>query len=295
MAQSFSMHLIPNPTGHHLSLRFNSVEIFKVNNNGVKFFGKFEKCCSFLPDGILKWDKVYKIQSGVYLLEVHDENGRIQQRRNITLTITVPVSPPVLSQHCTSHGEIRVSCFTLGEDPEYSWTLNDHPLDRVPVSPPVLSQHCTSHGEIRVSCFTQGEDPEYSWTLNDHPLDRGVAFLSNETQTVILNRNMSGDLTCTARNLVSTANTTQKVLTCPVFCLIKKKQQKTGQRTPDGRPEEPQELVYSQVTVVKNKNKIKRQQEPDVVYGEVKISGSSQGVRHTAEGQEDIVYARIRT
>ncbi|KAI1898475.1 hypothetical protein AGOR_G00072730 [Albula goreensis] len=229
------------------------------------------------------------------------------------------VSPPVLSQHCTSHGEIRVSCFTQGEDPEYSWTLNDHPLDRVPVSPPVLSQHCTSHGEIRVSCFTQGEDPEYSWTLNDHPLDRGVTFLSNETQTVILSRNISGDLTCTARNLVSTANTTQKVLTCPdksqdilipvalgaclllillllaVFCLIKKKQQKTGQKTPDGRPEEPQELVYSQVTVVKNKNKIKRQQEPDVVYGEVKISGSSQGVRDTAEGQEDIVYARIHT
>ncbi|KAG9346708.1 hypothetical protein JZ751_007022 [Albula glossodonta] len=43
---------------------------------------------------------------------------------------SVLVSPPVLSQHCTSHGEIRVSCFTQGEDPEYSWTLNNHPLDR---------------------------------------------------------------------------------------------------------------------------------------------------------------------
>ncbi|KAJ8281607.1 hypothetical protein COCON_G00041260 [Conger conger] len=94
---------------------------------------------------------------------------------------------------------------------------------QAPVSPPELSQLCQPHGEIRVWCSSTGEAPQYNWTLNDQPLDGGVAFLSNETQTVILKRDIPGSITCTVSNHVSKENTTQELFTCrglgaPVKC-----------------------------------------------------------------------------
>ncbi|KAJ8337594.1 hypothetical protein SKAU_G00365600 [Synaphobranchus kaupii] len=84
-----------------------------------------------------------------------------------------------------------------------------------PVTPPQLSQDCLLHGEIEVFCSSTGEDPQYSWTLEDRPLNGSVAFLSDETQTVIMRRSISGPITCAVRNRVSSAHTTQELRKCP--------------------------------------------------------------------------------
>ncbi|XP_064181589.1 hemicentin-2-like isoform X21 [Anguilla rostrata] len=241
-----------------LEVFFQGKEFFRYKEKTKTSGGTCQNRCQLMKNGTLRLDHVMKSDLGIYTIKTFDDTGKIKLRRNISLTIQDPVSPPALSQLCLSHGEIRASCNSTGGDPQYSWTLNNSPLDggvaflsnethtvilrrnvsgsitctasnRVssenttqellkcpdPVSPPALSQLCLSHGEIRASCNSTGEDPQYSWTLNNSPLDGRVAFPSDETQTVILRRNASGSITCTASNRVSSEHTTQELLKCP--------------------------------------------------------------------------------
>ncbi|KAG7465209.1 hypothetical protein MATL_G00173820 [Megalops atlanticus] len=59
-------------------------------------------------------------------------------------------------------------------------------------------------------------------------------------------------------------------LSMAIYCLYKKK---NIPKEPDGRTEEPQELVYAQVTVAKKRRQEgrKKEAEPEVVYGQVKV------------------------
>ncbi|CAB1337043.1 unnamed protein product [Coregonus sp. 'balchen'] len=41
---------------------------------------------------------------------------------------TAPVSSLQLSTQCLTHGEMRVSCSSEGDGPQYRWTLDEHPL-----------------------------------------------------------------------------------------------------------------------------------------------------------------------
>ncbi|XP_035265622.1 uncharacterized protein LOC118223341 [Anguilla anguilla] len=258
LGQSVSIH--PLNTSFEIDMLevfFQGKEFFRYREKSKTSGGPCQNRCQLIKNGTLRLDRVMKSDSGIYNIEAFDKNG-VNRKRNISLTIQDPVSPPALSQLCLSHGEIRASCNSTGEDPQYNWTLNNSPLDgrvafpsdetqtvilrrnasgsitctasnRVsrehttqellkcpdPVSPPALSQLCLSHGEIRASCNSTGEDPQYSWTLNNSPLDGRVAFPSDETQTVILRRNASGSITCTASNRVSSEHTTQELLKCP--------------------------------------------------------------------------------
>ncbi|XP_061093115.1 uncharacterized protein LOC133125305 [Conger conger] len=174
LGQSAYVHLINNSVDHsdlQLEVFFKCENIFtyKQRNKITRFFSG--RNGQFLKNGTLRLDNLTKNHSGVYSIEEF-LGGTGRGKRHITLTIQAPVSPPKLFQHCQPHGEIR------------AW------------------------------CSSTGEPPQYSWTLNDRPLDGGVAFLSNETQTVILKRDIPGSITCTVSNHVSKERTTQKLLTC---------------------------------------------------------------------------------
>ncbi|KAG7484528.1 hypothetical protein MATL_G00050450 [Megalops atlanticus] len=69
---------------------------------------------------------------------------------------------------------------------------------------------------MRVSCSMDGHTSEYSWTLEHKPLDGSVAYLSDEKDTFILQRNVSAALMCTARNRVCSSATTVQMSACPV-------------------------------------------------------------------------------
>ncbi|XP_064181579.1 uncharacterized protein LOC135249865 isoform X13 [Anguilla rostrata] len=579
LGQSVSIHPLNTSFKiEELQVFFQDKEFFRYKEKTKTSGGTCQNRCQLMKNGTLRLDHVMKSDLGIYTIKTFDDTGKIKLRRNISLTIQDPVSPPALSQLCLSHGEIRASCSSTGEDPQYSWTLDDRPLDggvaflsnetqtlilrgnlsgsitctasnRVsserttqelhkcpgtatlcnitenkalvqcygalgrsvfihplntsfvvffqdkeffrykekikpsggtcqnrcqlmkngtlrlyfamksdsgiytieafddmgisklkrnislsiqdPVSPPALSQLCLPHGEIRASCTSTGEDPQYRWTLDNSPLDGRVAFLSDENRTIILGRNTSGSITCTASNRVSREHTTQELLKCPgtttfcditenktlvqcsvalgqsvsiyplntsfkidelvvsfqgkeffrykekaktsggtcqnrcqlmkngtlrldrvmksdsgnytiqafddngitklkitisltiqgiekdvvlfvvlgvclllmvlllgTYCLYKKKQKQaaTSQRSLVDRCEDPQELVYCQVQVVKKKERPKKQeQDPQVVYGEVKVSGDSKAVRRTPNEQADTIYSGIRT
>ncbi|KAJ8387898.1 hypothetical protein AAFF_G00149330 [Aldrovandia affinis] len=171
---------------------------------------------------------------------------------------------------------------------------------QAPVSHPVLSQLCLPHGEVRVSCSSDGDVSDYHWTLGHKPLE--------ENDRVILRKNVSGDLTCTARNDISRESTTVQLYTCipaPVTCTLPNGTVVTvavnttevgittlyvvgtvftflaltaamccfqRNRTRITGNNETQELVYAEVTgvcVVKRGREI--ESKPEVVYGQIKV------------------------
>ncbi|KAJ8348144.1 hypothetical protein SKAU_G00267330 [Synaphobranchus kaupii] len=86
---------------------------------------------------------------------------------------------------------------------------------QAPLSEPVISQLCLPHGEVRVSCSSDGDVTEYNWTLGHKPLDGGAAYLKDEKNTVILKKNVSGNITCSVWNHVSHNLTTVRLSACP--------------------------------------------------------------------------------
>ncbi|KAK6298314.1 hypothetical protein J4Q44_G00313690, partial [Coregonus suidteri] len=72
-----------------------------------------------------------------------------------------------------------------------------------PVSSPQLSSECLSHGEMRVSCSSEGDGPQYSWTLDGQTLRDTETSPGDETNTITLKKGLSGNLTCTVRNNIS--------------------------------------------------------------------------------------------
>ncbi|KAE8285947.1 hypothetical protein D5F01_LYC15626 [Larimichthys crocea] len=69
---------------------------------------------------------------------------------------------------------------------------------------------------MRVSCSSEGGDsPQYSWTLDGHTLtDTQLLSRNNETNNIILRQDVSGQLTCSVKNHVSTVSKTKTISTC---------------------------------------------------------------------------------
>ncbi|XP_061106060.1 uncharacterized protein LOC133133835 [Conger conger] len=91
---------------------------------------------------------------------------------------------------------------------------------QAPLSKAIISQLCLPHGEIRASCSSDGDVTEYNWTLRDRPLDAGLAYLTEEMDTVILRKNVSGNITCSVQNHFSSTFTTVQLSACsaPRIC-----------------------------------------------------------------------------
>ncbi|XP_067373779.1 uncharacterized protein [Channa argus] len=89
-------------------------------------------------------------------------------------------------------------------------------VSHAPVSSVLLVSECLSQGEIRVSCSSEGGDsPQYSWTLDGHTLtDAELLSGNNETNSITLKQQVSGNLVCSVRNHVSSVSKEEKTPDC---------------------------------------------------------------------------------
>ncbi|KAK6298769.1 hypothetical protein J4Q44_G00302790 [Coregonus suidteri] len=83
-----------------------------------------------------------------------------------------------------------------------------------PVSSLQLSSQCLTHGEMRVTCSSEGDGPQYSWTLDGHTQRDTEASPGDQTNTMTLKRGLSGDLTCTVKNHISSVTVSKKISPC---------------------------------------------------------------------------------
>ncbi|XP_038868261.1 uncharacterized protein LOC120062389 isoform X2 [Salvelinus namaycush] len=95
------------------------------------------------------------------------------------------------------------------------WTREIKLFIKAPVSSPQLSSECLSHGEMRVSCYSEGDGPQYSWTLDGQTLRDTETSPDNETNTITLKKGLSGDLTCSVRNNISSDTVSRRISHCP--------------------------------------------------------------------------------
>ncbi|XP_036826016.1 uncharacterized protein LOC110504834 isoform X4 [Oncorhynchus mykiss] len=127
----------------------------------------------FINNGTFRLNNPRRNDSGEYLLQEFNSVGKLSGIRGLQLFIEAPVSSPQLSSECLSHGEMKVSCSSEGDGPQYSWTLDGQTLRDTETSP--------------------GE----------------------ETNTITLKKDLSGDLTCTVRNNINSDTVSRRIVHCP--------------------------------------------------------------------------------
>nr|XP_046181176.1 T-cell surface antigen CD2 isoform X5 [Oncorhynchus gorbuscha] len=128
------LQLTDNMTYHHYSFYKGStaakIEILKtkgtlvIRDTPIK-----DRLHFFINNGTFRLNNTRRNDSGEYLLEKYDSDGKSSETRELQLFIEAPVSSPQLSSECLSHGEMRVSCSSEGDGPQYSWTLDGQTLN----------------------------------------------------------------------------------------------------------------------------------------------------------------------
>ncbi|XP_038132874.1 uncharacterized protein LOC119777935 [Cyprinodon tularosa] len=105
----------------------NSVILRWRKNNTV--FSLKESRFLFLPsDGTFRIDDLKTGDSGEYRLEIFDASGKETGNRTLHLCVQAPVSSVQLVHQCLSPGQIKVSCLSEGDSPQYNWTLDGKTL-----------------------------------------------------------------------------------------------------------------------------------------------------------------------
>ncbi|XP_071002467.1 CD48 antigen-like isoform X1 [Oncorhynchus clarkii lewisi] len=89
----------------------------------------------FINNGTFRLNNTIRNDSGEYLLEKLESDGRLSGIIGLQLFIEAPVSSPQLSSECLSHGEMKVSCSSEGDGPQYSWTLDGQTVRDTETSP----------------------------------------------------------------------------------------------------------------------------------------------------------------
>ncbi|XP_042181762.1 uncharacterized protein LOC121846922 [Oncorhynchus tshawytscha] len=89
----------------------------------------------FINNGTFRLNNTQRNDSGEYLLIKYDSEGKTTGTIGLQLFIEAPVSSPQLSSECLSHGEMKVSCSSEGDGPQYSWTLDGQTLNDTDAPP----------------------------------------------------------------------------------------------------------------------------------------------------------------
>ncbi|XP_064810493.1 hepatic and glial cell adhesion molecule-like isoform X1 [Oncorhynchus masou masou] len=285
------LQLITNASGHQVKFWKDptgaKTEILTMRKNISITKGPINGRSEFIiNNGIFRIDNTVRNDSDKYCAETFNANGILLDSRRLQLFIEAPVTQAKLSSKCLSHGEMRV--------------------------------HCSS----------EGDSPQYSWTLDGHPLNNNDYSFSEKTNSITLQKGLSGDLNCTIRNNISSVTVSRVILPCPeiigtvagslaavvlvlvvvlvVYCVQKKKKPpKTSAK--DDSPD----VEYADVRIQKKQMRQKErealvelkdrqvnvaggpQQTMEVEYGQIKtLQGPRQKVDTPEE--EDCVYARVQ-
>ncbi|XP_067373784.1 T-cell surface antigen CD2-like isoform X2 [Channa argus] len=247
------LHLMDNAAGKKIQWKKNNTNIMYWNNNTF-VYNEIQDRSLFTPNnGKIRITHLSRIDGGEYKLQLFDSNGQISALRILQLSIQAPVSSVLLVSECLSQGEIRVSCSSEG-----------------------------------------GDSPHYSWTLDGHTLtDAELLSGNNETNSITLKQQVSGNLVCSVRNQVSSVSKEQKtpdcgnmpvlagVLTALVLLLViglavictqtKKKNNKPKDE------DNEQEVTYADVRIMQQQGRqLQQTAEVEVEYGQVRFSGRPQ-------------------
>ncbi|XP_035618707.1 uncharacterized protein LOC118376126 isoform X1 [Oncorhynchus keta] len=309
--------------------------ILKIRNKHpkiVKIHKSIETRAHFFTNnGTFRINNTERNDSAEYKLETFNADGETLGTRKLQLFIEAPLSSPQLSSQCLTHGEMRVSCSSEGDGPQYSWTLDGHPLRDTEASPGDKTNTITlkrgQSGDLTCTVINNINSVTVSKIISPCEGLMYVNCTSNGTKIsewVIAtgNNTLCIERTTVAHTTVTNAFTSKTeatkeiigmvaaslagvvlvlVMVLAVYCVQKKKKPpKTSVHV------DSQDVEYANVRTLKKQMRL---QERKVEYGQVKITGAPQqplevfGQNKTLEGprwkvgtpeEGDCVYARVR-
>ncbi|XP_023183920.1 CD48 antigen [Xiphophorus maculatus] len=109
--------------------------LWKMNNSRILYWKnnkvvspKDDRIPFFPSDGSVRINDLRRTDSGEYKLEMFDGNGKNTGWKTLQLFVIAPVSSVQLVTECLSQGQMKVSCVSQGDSPQYSWALDGHTL-----------------------------------------------------------------------------------------------------------------------------------------------------------------------
>ncbi|XP_039631784.1 pregnancy-specific beta-1-glycoprotein 4 isoform X1 [Polypterus senegalus] len=214
------------------SWRKDQEYLAKFKNNNVFYYGAYDQRAQLFLNGTIKLENVSKNDSGLYMHEAHDKEGRLVNQERIHVEILDPVSKPLVTGCHTGEGKMTLSCSSeKGDNLSFGWILNgsvvssscNHTVERNatgkiycfgenkisrelsdpvnllcldPVSKPLVTTCHTGEGKMTLLCSSEkGDNVSFGWILN------GSVVSSSFNLTV--DRNVTGKIYCFGENKIS--------------------------------------------------------------------------------------------
>ncbi|XP_029515445.1 T-cell surface antigen CD2-like isoform X3 [Oncorhynchus nerka] len=213
----------------------------------------------FINNGTFRLNNTRRNDSGEYLLLKYDSEGKLSGTRELQLFIKAPVSRPQLSSECLSHGEMRVSCSSEGDGPQYSWTLDGQTLNDTDAPPDNKTNTITLKkglsGDLTCTVRNYINSDTVSRRISHCP---GLIYvnctLSNGTK-ISEWVNATGNTLCVEPTTVTTESPTSKTFTVISLSTVKG---------------DSQDVEYADVRILRQEMRQKEREAPvEVEYGQV--------------------------
>ncbi|XP_054890109.1 T-cell surface antigen CD2 [Poeciliopsis prolifica] len=286
----------------------NSVILWWRNNTVVS---KKNNIISVFPsNGTVRINDLRRNDSGEYKLEMFDRDGKTTGWKTLHLSVEAPVSSVQLVRQCLSQGEMKVSCVSQGDSPQYSWTLNGHNLTNSEIFSGnsganiiVLRQNISGHlvcsvrnqvsnsfkgmdvtdcGFIFINCTSNGTQIA-KWVYKENNT------LCVEPTTVPPTTKYTSVGQLPVMGGVLAALVIVLIASIAFICVHKKKK-----NTKVEKEEDDQEMTYADVRIVKKQGRrVEKSVEADVEYGQVKFSKKPR-TSQINPAMDDTVYAQVR-
>ncbi|XP_047209980.1 uncharacterized protein LOC124860590 isoform X1 [Girardinichthys multiradiatus] len=106
----------------------NSSTILRWRNNSIANNTKESRFLFFPSNGTVRISNLIRTDSGEYILELFDKDGKSTGWRTLQLFVQALVSSVQLVPECLSQGQMKVSCRSEADSLQYNWTLDGHIL-----------------------------------------------------------------------------------------------------------------------------------------------------------------------
>ncbi|XP_016525070.1 uncharacterized protein LOC103135512 isoform X2 [Poecilia formosa] len=307
----------------------NSAIFFWKNNKVVP--SKDDRIPFFPSNGSVRINDLTRTDSGEYELEMFDGNGKNIGWRTLQLFVKAPVSSVQLSHDCLSQGQMKVSCVSQGDSPQYSWTLDGHTLTdselfsrNTETNIIVLRQNISGHLVCSVRNQVSNSSKEMNLagcgfincTSNGTQIAKWVYKENNTlcvepttvpptTKYTSVGKKTQSNTSASSPNdnghpwYIRLLPVMGGVLAALVIVLIASiaficvhKKKKNTKAVE--KEEDDQEMTYADVRIVKKQGRrVEKSEEADVEYGQVKFSKKPR-ISQTNPTVDDTVYAQVR-
>ncbi|XP_023184908.1 T-cell surface antigen CD2-like isoform X3 [Xiphophorus maculatus] len=289
--------------------KMNNSLILIWRNNSIAL--KKDNRIPFFPsNGSVRINDLRRNDSDEYKLEMFGGDGKSTGWKTLQLFVEAAVSSVQLVTECLSQGQMKVSCVSQGDSPQYSWALDGHNLTDSELFSRdnetniiVLRQNISGH----LVCSVRNLVSNSSKWMNLN--DCGFIFInctSNGTQIAKWvykeNNTLCVEPTTvpptTKYTIVAQLPVMGGVLAALVIVLIASIVfvcvHKDKKITKVEKENDDQEMTYADVRIVKKQGRrVDKSEEADVEYGQVKFSKKPR-TSQTNPTMDDTVYAQVR-